>query len=104
MRSVGWDESEQPPRMSAAGYIGPLIGYLLLAGAIGALLVATDTNSFSGGLALGVVVGVGIATALFYVTAAFDPKRPRPMLWFLITAGYHFVGILITAALMALWR
>lgn len=104
MRSVGWDETANPPPMTAAAYIGPLIGYLLVAGAIGALLVATDTSSFSGALALGVIVGIGVSAALFYVTAAFDPKRPRPMLWFLITSGYHFVGILITAVLMALWR
>lgn len=104
MRSLGWDESREPPQMTAAAYVGPLIGYLLAAGAIGSLLVATNTTSVSGGLALGVIVGVGIAAALFYVTAVFDPQRPRPRLWFLITAGYHLVGISITAVLMAVWR
>lgn len=75
MESVGWDRSRRPPQMSPSGYIGPMIGYLLVAAAIGSLLVATDTSSLAGGLALGVVLGIGVAAALFFVTAVFDPER-----------------------------
>ncbi len=52
---------------------------------------------------LGVVVGVGFAVTIAFVTAVFEPLKPQPMVWFAINGAYHFLGILISAVILALW-
>ena len=34
---------------------------------------------------------------------SFDPQKPQPMVFASITAGYHVVGLLITAVIVSLW-
>jgi len=67
--------------------------------AVAILSESTGSESFAEGLVLGLVVGVGIACAVLFVTGALDPQRPRPIVWFAITGGYHLIG-LVTASLL----
>ncbi len=103
MRSIGWDAEQEPPAMTPVSYVGPLVGYLVAAAAVASLAFATDTDTFGEGIVLGLVVGIGVAAVLAYVTAVFDPQKKEPMTWFAITAGYHLVGLLVTAVVVALW-
>lgn len=104
MKSIGWDPSAQDaPQMSGADYVVPFIGYVVITIAVGMLVVATGTDTFSEGIVLGLVLGVLFAGSLFYVTAKFEPTKPAPMSWFAITGSYHALGILISAVIVALW-
>jgi len=104
MRSIGWDEEAGPPAASAAEYALPLVGYIVAGIATAMLAVATASDSFAEGLALGLVLGIGIATVLAFVTAVFDPMKVSKMVWFGITAGYHALGLLIAAVIVAVWN
>ena len=104
MRSIGWDPDSDPPEVSAKDYAFPLIAYLIAAIAVAMLAVATSSDSFGEGVVLGLVVGMGLATVLAFVTATFDPQKKEPMVWFEVTAGYHLVGLLITSVLVSVWN
>jgi hypothetical protein len=103
-RSIGWDPTRQPPPMTKARLVGPLIAYLLAAVATGWLAVATGSDTATEGVLLGVVVGVGFGLALTAVDTVFDPNRPQPVVWFVITGAYHLLGLLAVALLVSVWR
>ncbi len=103
MRSIGWDPEAAPPAMTALSYVGPLAAYLVGSTAIAMIAVATGSDTFAEGIVLGLVIGVGISSVLFYVTAVFDPTRKEQMTWFGITAGYHLIGILVASILVSVW-
>jgi hypothetical protein len=71
--------------------------------AVAMLSEATGSNSFAEGLVLGLVVAIGVACAVLFVTGALDPQRPRPIVWFAITGGYHLIGLVIASLLIAVW-
>jgi hypothetical protein len=101
-RAMGWEMPEDQ-RPGPALYIGPLITCLVATIAVGMLAEATGSDTFGEGIVLGLVTGVGIAGAVLFVTGVFDPKKPEPMTWFAVTAGYHLVGLLIASVVMSLW-
>ncbi|MGH8946650.1 MAG: DUF1761 domain-containing protein, partial [Acidimicrobiia bacterium] len=72
MRSIGWEPSQEAPQMGAAAYAAPFIAYLVAAIALGLLARATGSDSFAEGIVLGLVVGIGVAATLTFVTAIFD--------------------------------
>jgi len=102
MRSIGWEPTEED-RPSAAVYLGPLITCLIVAIAVAMLAQASGSDTFAEGIVLGLVVGIGVAAATLAVTAYFDPKSPRPWTTFGVHAGYHLVGILISAVIVSVW-
>ncbi len=53
---------------------------------------------------LGLVVAIGFAVSITFVTAQFESEKPKPMVWGAITAGYHAVGILVAAIIVASWQ
>jgi Protein of unknown function (DUF1761) len=101
-RSIGW-EKQAGERLGPAYYVGPLITCLISVIAVAMLSEATGSDSFAEGLVLGLVVAVGVACAVLFVTGALDPQRPRPIVWFAITAGYHLIGLVIASLLIAVW-
>jgi hypothetical protein len=102
-RSMGWETSEDQPGPGPALYIGPLITCLLASIAVGMLARATGSDTFPEGIVLGLVVGVGISAAVLFVTGVFDPKKPQPMTWVAITAGYHLLGLVIASVIVSIW-
>jgi len=103
-RSIGWDPNQTPPQMNPASYVIPLLAFLVTAVATAMLAVATGTDELGEGIVLGLVMGIGLATARTVVDATFDPNLPQPATWFAITAGYHTLGVLIVGVLVAIWR
>jgi hypothetical protein len=71
--------------------------------AIATLADATGSTSVTEGIALGLVVGVGIVSAILFVTGALDPTRARPAAWFGIMAGYHVLGLVIASVIVSVW-
>ncbi|CAN5319375.1 hypothetical protein BH18ACT5_BH18ACT5_11420 [soil metagenome] len=104
MKSIGWTPSPDREPTSAAFYILPFFGYLVLVIAIGMLAAATGTDTFAEGLILGLVLGVLFAGAIFFTTAKFEPTKPDQMTWFVISGGYAAVGIIISSIIVAVWR
>lgn len=102
-RAVGWEapEGEKPPVVL---YLMPLVTCIVSALAVAMLAAATGTDNFGEAIVLGLVAGLGLAGMALLVTGFFDPKKPQPMVWVAITAGYHLIGILVIAVIVALWR
>jgi hypothetical protein len=65
---------------------------------------ASGTDSVSEGLVLGLVVGVGFAISIALVTATFETQKPKPMVWGAVNAGYHLIGNLVAAIIIAAWQ
>ena len=84
-------------------YVVPFFAYLGMAIAVALLAAATGSDTFSEGIVLGLVVGVGFAAMHSVVDATFDPNRPQPWTWFAITASYNLIGLLIVAVLVSIW-
>jgi len=95
---------EAGTRPSPAIYLTPLVGSVLSAVALGMLAKATDTDTLQEGIALGLVVAIGFAVAISFVTAQFESEKPKPMVWGAVNAGYHVVGNLVAAIIVASWH
>jgi Protein of unknown function (DUF1761) len=101
-QSIGW-EKDPGERLGPRYYLGPLLTCLVAVVAVAMLSEASGSNSLVEGLVLGLVVAVGIACSVLFVTGALDPARPRPFAWFAITGGYHVVGLITASLLVAVW-
>lgn len=82
----------------------PLIGSVLSAVALAMLAAASDTDTLSEGLVLGVVAAIGFALAISLVTATFESNKPKPMVWGAVNAGYHILGTLVASAIIGAWQ
>jgi drug/metabolite transporter (DMT)-like permease len=99
-QSIGWDK-RPGERLGPRYYVGPLFTCLIAVIAVAMLSEATGSDSVGAGLVLGLVVAVGVACAVLFVTGALDPQRPRPIVWFAITGGYHLIGLVMASLLIA---
>lgn len=100
-RSVGLDpDNLEPP--SIKFYVGPLATCLVATLALALLAGATGTDTVGEAVVLALVTGVGLCGAVLYVTSMSEPK-PAPTTWFLIGGGYHVVGLVLAAVILALW-
>lgn len=100
--AIGWDESRQPPQMNPMTYVVPAALYLIAAIAMAILAAATGTDTLTEGLVLGLLTGLGFALPMTGVEATFDPNKPKPMAWFLITVAYHLIGFAILGVTVAI--
>ena len=104
MAAGGMATSEAGSRPSPAIYLTPLAGSVLSSVALAMLAAATGTDTLQRGIVLGLVVAIGFAVSITFVTAQFESEKPKPMVWGAITAGYHAVGILVAAIIVASWQ
>jgi uncharacterized membrane protein len=104
MAAGGMAMPEAGTRPSPAIYLTPLVGSVLSAIALGMLAEATDTETLQQGIALGLVVAIGFAVSITFVTAQFESEKPKPMVWGAVNAGYHVVGNLVAAIIIASWQ
>ena len=100
----GMEMPEPGARPSPAIYLTPLVGSVLSAIALGMLAKATGTDTLQRGIVLGLVVAIGFAVAISFVTAQFESQKPKPMVWGAINAGYHVVGNIVAAIIVATWQ
>lgn len=102
-RSIGWDASQAPPQQNVMTYVLPLLAYLVMAIAVGLLAAATGTDTLGEGIALGLVLAIGLSLAHTFVDASFSPEKPQPWTWFAINGTYHALGLVIVAVIIAIW-
>jgi len=100
--AIGWDPARQPPQMKPMTYVLPAILYLTVGVAMAVLAAATGTDTLTEGLVLGLVTGLGFALPMTGVEATFDPNKPKPLTWFLITVAYHLIGFAILGVTVAI--
>jgi hypothetical protein len=102
-RAVGWEapEGQKPP---VTLYLMPLVTCLVSTVAVAMVAEASGTDTFGEAIVLGIVTGLGLAGMALLVTGFFDPKKPQPMVWVAVTAGYHLLGMLAISVIVALWR
>jgi hypothetical protein len=97
-----WDRAPAQ-RLGLAYYLGPLATCLGAVVAVAMLAEAARSTSFAEGIVLGLVVGVGVAGAILFVTGVLDPTKPRPVAWFGVMAGYHVLGLVIASVVVSVW-
>lgn len=85
---------------SLSYYLVPLASSALVTLAMAVLLAAVRPPRLVDGLALGLVVGCGVAAAVS-VNNALTPHTPHPFRHGFITGGYHLVGIVGVTAILA---
>ena len=85
-------------------YAAPLIGTLLASIATAVIARGTGSTTLGDGVVLGIVLGIGFVASLMATTIAFETTKPNPTTWGVITAGYHFVGIVAVALIVSAWR
>ena len=85
---------------AAAYYVVPLVSSLLVTLATAVLAAVARIDGPSAALALGLVVGLGVALPVS-VNNALTPHTPHPFRLGLITGGYHVVGIVAVALIVA---
>jgi Protein of unknown function (DUF1761) len=101
--AIGWTEADAAEATSATMYVIPAVTCLVSTVALAMVSEATGTDTFGEGIVLGLVAGIGLVAAALFVTGFFDPRKPKPQTWIGITAGYHVVGLLVAAVILALW-
>lgn len=101
---AGGFELPQGQRPNPIVFLTPLLASILAAIALGMIAEATDTDTFGEGVVLGLVTGIGFALGISFVTAQFETTKPNRMVWGAVNGGYHFVGTLIAAVVIAAWR
>lgn len=102
-RSGGF-EIPQDQRPNPVIYLTPLLGSILSAVALGMIAEATGTDTFGEGVVLGLIVALGFALPISLVTAQFESTKPNRMVWGAVNGGYHIVGTLIAAIVIAAWQ
>ena len=100
--AIGWDESKPQPETNPMTYLVPAVLYLIAAIAMAIIAAATGTDTLTEGLVLGLITGIGFALPMVGVEATFDPNKPQPMTWFLITVAYHLIGFAILGVAVAI--
>lgn len=102
-RSVGWDLS--PPENAGVGlYAVPLATCFVATLATAMIGAASGTDNIMEGILLGLVVGLGFALPVMFVTGMYDTTKPAPMTYVAVGTGYHIVGLALVGAILGFWR
>ncbi|MDX8140868.1 DUF1761 domain-containing protein [Lentzea sp. BCCO 10_0061] len=101
-RAAGWDLSP-PENTSAVVYAIPLFTCFVITLATAMIGYASKTDNIMEGILLGLVVGVGIALPVRFVTGGYDMTKPAPITFAAIGAGYHVVGLTLAGAILGFW-
>jgi hypothetical protein len=99
--AIGWDASRPEPQTNPMTYVVPALLYLIAGVAMAILAGALGVETLTDGLVLGLITGLGFALPMVGVEATFDPNKPKPMAWFLITVAYHLIGFAILGVAVA---
>ena len=93
---------QEGQRPGPATYLVPLVAAFVTTTVVAMLARATGSTTFGEGIVLGLLLGVGFAVAFYAVEATFG-NRPQPGTWFVITALYQLVGMMIATVIVTVW-
>ncbi|MDQ4137922.1 MAG: DUF1761 domain-containing protein [Actinomycetota bacterium] len=97
-RAVGFTRP-RGHRFGPLYYLAPLLGCAAATVATAVLVAALGVEQFADAVALGLLVGLGYATAVS-VTNAVTPTTPHPLLLATVAGGYHVVGLVLVSVLL----
>ena len=80
--------------------IGNLIAWIVAALALALVAGEAGSDTFGGGLVLGLVTGVGLVGTHVAVTNMYE-ERPRPLLW--LSGGPMIIGFVIMGVIVSVW-
>ena len=103
MKAAGMETPECSDGPGPEVYLAPFLFSFVATIVTAVLAVATGSDTFSEGLVLGLVTGVGYAGTVIGVTAVFESNKPDAKVWGAITAGYHVLGFVVSAVIVSLW-
>lgn len=104
MTANGYSEEQVKQMQSAlgaAGFGSAFLAYLLMAAVFAMLAAAFGVKSIGGGLLLGVLIWLGFVATTGLTVTLFSI---RPLTTWLIDAAYQLVFLLVTGAILGLWR
>jgi Protein of unknown function (DUF1761) len=101
---AGGIQMPEDERPGAAFYVGPFITCLIATIAAAMVVVASGSDSLGEGIVVGLVTGLGIATSALFITGYFDTQKPEPLVWVAVVSGYHLLGLILAASIVALWE
>ena len=90
--------------MNPVTYVVPALLYLVVAIAMAILARSIGVTTLADGVVLGLLTGLGFALPMVGIEATFDPNKPKPLVWFVITTAYHLIGFVIFAEVIAIWH
>lgn len=85
-------------RYSPAYFVAPLVGSFVVVAALGVLASWVEATSLRDAIALGAAVG-GVAAAVSAINAIV-PRFPQPVVFGLLTGGYHLTASTLAAVLL----
>ncbi len=100
IKIVGRKEGEKPKGVYK-GMIGSFVGDLLLALALNHFILWSGAPSIGWGAVVGLIAWLGFFIAPNYPQSIYEG---RPFTYVLINNGYWLVGLLVSGALLAVWR
>ena len=104
MSASGYQTPATGVASSSLFYVVPVATSFVAVVATALIARATETDTLTEGVVLGLVVGIGYAATIVLTTAAFEFTKPRQWTWGVIDASYHAFGLLIAGIITALWR
>ena len=84
-------------------YIGPFLSAVVTSAATAVLVYALGVSNLADAVWLGLILGVGFALSIS-CNNAINPITPRPLLYGIVTGGYHVVGITLVAIIIFLMK
>jgi hypothetical protein len=93
--ALGFDR-QKDYKWPAIYYISPFINSLVVSIATAMLVYLLKIDQQADAVTLGLIVGVGYAGAISFNNAV-NPVTPRPLLYGVVTGGYHATGITLVA-------
>ena len=97
-RATGLTQEQMRPNPMI--FVASYIAYFLMALALAVLARAADASTFSDGLTLGLIVGVGIGAAGIWNGGLYERRMNRA--W--INIGNVVIGFIIMAVIVTVWE
>ena len=104
MSASGYQSQASGGPSSSLLYLVPAATTFVAVVATAIVARATGTDTVGEGVLLGLVLAIGYAVTIMITTAAFEFRKPRQWTWGVINAGYHGVGLLVSAIILSLLR
>ena len=101
MEANGYNAEQVQQMQSAARFAGALLSYMMLALVLAYLKVTFGVDKLSTGLVLAFLVWLGFVASTGLTVNLFSI---RPLMTWLIDAGFQLCCLLITGAILSLWR
>lgn len=94
-RPLGWKDP-------VLYYVVPLIASLVISIVLAFLQQVTHIIDIYGAITIGVVVGVGIAMPVIFITACI-PTIKKPLVFGLITGSAQAIGVILASCILFAW-